>query len=452
MMLKNIRVDGLFDRFTHEIPLNLADRITIIHGPNGFGKTMILRMLDAFFNYSHLSLAKIPFRELRLDFDDTTVVSVHRTLHELAGEQSEERATVEFTYSEPGKPSQSFTPKPLSPVEQVGFPVGMIEEIIPELDQVDRLEWRHRGTGAILSLEEVLDKYRDELPVDMRYRDLKAPTWLRGIREAVPVRFINTERLYTTPTRRRRLSLSPTYVSPEPAVRRYSEELGETIRLTLTEYGRLSQSLDRTFPGRLVAEPPLSGVTKEELRKELADIETKRKQLLEAGLLSQESGSRLEVTSMPNLENIDETKRGVLSVYARDAKQKLGVFDQVFAKIDLFKKLVNARFLHKKITVEQSGFQVITANGTQLDPVLLSSGEQHEIVLLYELLFRVSENSILLIDEPELSLHIAWQEAFLEDLGKITALSRIQALIATHSPQIINDRWDLTVELKGPVT
>lgn len=450
MMLKNIRVDGLFDRFTHEIPLKLKDRITIIHGPNGFGKTMVLRMIDAFFNQSYLSLAKIPFRELRLDFDNKTVVSVHRKLQKPAGEQPEERATVEFTYSEPRKASQSFTPEPITRPEQLGFPIGMVEEIIPELDQVDRQTWRHRGTGIMFSLEEVLDRYRDELPMKVRYRDLKTPVWLQDIRKAVPVRFINTERLYTAPTRRRRLSPAPTYVSPEPAVHRYSEELGETIRQTLTEYGTLSQSLDRTFPGRLVAEPPLSSVTKEELCKELVDIETKRKQLLEAGLLSQESGSRLEVTAMPNLENIDEAKRGGLAVYARDAKQKLSVFDEVFRKIDLFKNLVNSRFLHKKITVGQSGFQV-TSNETQLDPVLLSSGEQHEIVLLYELLFKVSENSIILIDEPELSLHIAWQEAFLEDLGKIAELSRIQALIATHSPQIINDRWDLTVELKGPV-
>ena len=93
---------------------------------------------------------------------------------------------------------------------------------------------------------------------------------------------------------------------------------------------------------------------------------------------------------------------------------------------------------------------MITSNETQLDPVLLSSGEQHEIVLLYELLFKVSENSIILIDEPEISLHVAWQEVFLKDLGQMAELSRFQALIATHSPQIINDRWDLTVELRGP--
>jgi predicted ATP-binding protein involved in virulence len=139
-----------------------------------------------------------------------------------------------------------------------------------------------------------------------------------------------------------------------------------------------------------------------------------------------------------------------LSVYARDAEKKLGSFDDVFAKIDLFKKIANSLFLNKKLTISQKGFGIITADGSQLDPTLLSSGEQHEIVLLYELLFRVRNNSIILIDEPELSLHVAWQEAFLPDLVEMAKLSKFDALIATHSPQIISDRWDLTVELKGP--
>ena len=45
---------------------------------------------------------------------------------------------------------------------------------------------------------------------------------------------------------------------------------------------------------------------------------------------------------------------------------------------------------------------------------------------------------------------MVWQQLFLNDLEEITKLVGFDVLIATHSPQIINDRWDLTVELKGP--
>ena len=149
------------------------------------------------------------------------------------------------------------------------------------------------------------------------------------------------------------------------------------------------------------------------------------------------------------LDQVDETKLEVLSVYAQDAEKKLGVFDNIFSRVDLFKKLVNSRFIDKEIIIGQSGFEFVTSNGIQLAPVLLSSGEQHEVVLLYELLFKVKDNSVILIDEPEISLHVAWQEEFLKDLSEMAELSRFQALIATHSPQIINDRWDLTMELES---
>ena len=72
------------------------------------------------------------------------------------------------------------------------------------------------------------------------------------------------------------------------------------------------------------------------------------------------------------------------------------------------------------------------------------------IVLLYELLFVVKPNSLIMIDEPEISLHVAWQLEFLSDLQRITELSEIDVVIATHAPGIINDRMDLTVELSAP--
>ena len=80
----------------------------------------------------------------------------------------------------------------------------------------------------------------------------------------------------------------------------------------------------------------------------------------------------------------------------------------------------------------------------------LSSGEQHELVVLYELLFRAPKNGLVLVDEPEISLHVAWQSRFLSDLIGILRLTDAYAIVATHSPVIIGTRQDLTVELKGP--
>ena len=92
---------------------------------------------------------------------------------------------------------------------------------------------------------------------------------------------------------------------------------------------------------------------------------------------------------------------------------------------------------------------MLNDEGSRIELESLSSGEQHELVMLYYLLFLVAPNSLILIDEPELSLHVEWQRRFLSDLVEMAELSGYYALVATHSPQIIEDRYDLTVELNG---
>ena len=70
-------------------------------------------------------------------------------------------------------------------------------------------------------------------------------------------------------------------------------------------------------------------------------------------------------------------------------------------------------------------------------------------MLFYELLFKSKSSALILIDEPEVSLHISWQNCFIEDLKEIATLNNLRFIIATHSPDIISNNWDLKVELKG---
>ncbi len=68
----------------------------------------------------------------------------------------------------------------------------------------------------------------------------------------------------------------------------------------------------------------------------------------------------------------------------------------------------------------------------------LSSGERQLLTLLAHVTFMPRINAgIIIIDEPELSLHLRWQETL---VGQLTRLnSSIQFLFATHSPEIIGE-------------
>lgn len=67
-----------------------------------------------------------------------------------------------------------------------------------------------------------------------------------------------------------------------------------------------------------------------------------------------------------------------------------------------------------------------------------SSGEQCLLVLMLGVAGHIQDHSLILIDEPEISLHPEWQERFMELLqAAFSDYSGCQFVIATHSPQII---------------
>ena len=454
MRLQELRVMGLFGRFDHRLKLPADERVAIMIAPNGFGKTMILRMVNTVFTRPVRAFARMPFSEFALDFDDGSTLRVVRTTEagpegETGGaDASPERGAVELHYTgASGKHHEPYCPDARFTESDLGFPIGMIEEMVPGLDQIGRSLWRDRRIGQELDLEDVLERYGAHLPIEPQ-PGATTPRWLDDLRTVIPVRLIDTERLTRSlpgrSVRHRRMG-----AGQERTVRRYSEALAEQVQQILSEYGSLSQSLDRTFPARLVEETDSFESSREFLRDELAAVELKRSELVEAGLLIQDEAWP-GVMSVPNVDQLKDTHQGVLAVYVRDARQKLAVFDDVLAKVNTLKRIANQRFLHKQVSISLSGLSVNSEDGTPLELEMLSSGEQHELVLLYELLFMVTRGSHILIDEPELSLHVAWQEKFLGDIQEIAELSDFRVLMATHSPLIIGDRFDLTVELSRP--
>ena len=444
MTLSEIKVSGLFGRFDHRIVLNKDERVTIMFAPNGFGKTMILRIINFLFNRQLRRLARMPFREVSVRFDNGWILAAERVVSAAGNRKSTSEMSVSLRRNGSEEP---FVLQEISP-DEFPFHLGIIEEWVPGLERVGPNLWVHLESNETLSFEDVVERHGHEFPTEVEV-GTGMPGWFSDLQQQISIRFVDVERLTSVlpeqDFRRSRRRLR----SARRTVNIYSHELKDKIRQTLAEYGSLSQSLDRTFPSRLVNQSPQSALDMDRLRIELEEVESKRKQLVGAGLLRQEDAG-LNAPS-PNIGDVDDSKREVLAMYAQDAKEKLGVFDNVLAKVETLKRITNARFLYKRVAVSEAGIVVTMSDGQPLDLEMLSSGEQHELVLLYGLLFRVSRDALIMIDEPELSLHVAWQEKFLSDIDGIAKLSGFRVLLATHSPQIIGDRYDLAIELGGPV-
>jgi hypothetical protein len=404
-------------------------------------------MINGLFSSNYAALRNIPFSDFQIVFDDRSRLTIEKTLLTPSGKKRKKVETSQklaFRYKRNGDEPKEYSPQIAERPEELMQIGRYAEHLAPGLVRTGPMTWRHIETEEDLTIEDVIERWGDLLPA--RFADFeKEPGWLKDLKSSINIRFIESQRLLRVPRPRR-----PRDYDQEPrmiqAVTVYSEDLANHIKTSLADYAALSQSLDRSFPVRLVTRNPSAQITTEELMQKLNALESKRKGLIDTGLLDQAQDIDFQIPL-----TIEDNQRNVLSVYVEDVAQKLGVFDETARKIEVLRDIITRRFQYKRMNIsKEKGFDFVTHDGSPLAITDLSSGEQHELVLLYELLFNVKPNSLIMIDEPELSLHVAWQMQFLDDLQRIIALSEFDILLATHSPQIINDRWDLTVELQGP--
>jgi len=117
--------------------------------------------------------------------------------------------------------------------------------------------------------------------------------------------------------------------------------------------------------------------------------------------------------------------------------------------IELFENTINKFFDFKILKVlKERGISILLEDNKELSLSDLSSGENNLIVIFYETIFNTNENSLVMIDEPEISLNINWHYDFIDTLRDIRKDKNIHFLIATHSPQIVNDYTSNCVDAK----
>lgn len=142
--------------------------------------------------------------------------------------------------------------------------------------------------------------------------------------------------------------------------------------------------------------------------------------------------------------------------------------DMIQKRIDTFFKLVNTLFKEtgKEITIDpqnntlvfsiqKTEEEYLTADGKllagtdgqifyganrkiQLDQ--LSSGEKQMLLILTTVFLQEEKPNVLLMDEPEISLHISWQDRLIEWIRQLNPYC--QVILTTHSPNIFANGWE----------
>jgi predicted ATP-dependent endonuclease of OLD family len=300
------------------------------------------------------------------------------------------------------------------------------------------------ATGEVVSTVDLVYKYSDRISArSPRWAEDKVNPEIRAFVSSNRVHLIETQRLLTWPSPApndyRRTSNS----TATSKVDEFARDLASRLADALAENSRTSQELDRTYPRRVLqfrSDPP----SEEQIRERYAQQNELRKSLSAISLLDEKVG-RIDIPA-----KMERWQRNVLWTYLEDTEEKLSTFSELLAKVSLLQEIVNNRFLYKRLEIDRSrGLRLVSDEGTELGLSMLSSGEQHELVLLYDLLFNVESGALVLIDEPEISLHVSWQKRFIEDLRRIAEVVKFRSVVATHSPQIAS-RWRHRMVPLGP--
>jgi predicted ATPase len=110
--------------------------------------------------------------------------------------------------------------------------------------------------------------------------------------------------------------------------------------------------------------------------------------------------------------------------------------ENINPKIKTLQELLNKYMMNKDVEVTPMGLLVRSKEDNRNIPLnSLSSGEKKLIVIFMHCLF--NEDVPIIIDEPEISLSIIWQENLLPDLLEKTNIKQI--IVATHSSAVISN-------------
>ena len=77
--------------------------------------------------------------------------------------------------------------------------------------------------------------------------------------------------------------------------------------------------------------------------------------------------------------------------------------------------------------------------GETLTPYQLSSGEKQMLVILLTVLVEDQRPYVLFMDEPEVSLHVDWQQRLIDLILELNP--NVQIILTTHSPAVIMNGW-----------
>ena len=189
--LSRFHVKQLFGEFDHTIDLNLESRITAVIAPNGSGKTVCLRLINAFFRRQWSTFSTTQYDCIEYDFADGKRVRIIKT-ENLEPEDDNSSVGITLAVSCPGEETVHWVPR-LQDEQRTR--ISQVERYLPFVTRVGTNRWTHDHTAQSYTLHELLQTFREHLPMSLRSGLYPGePKSLKSLIDLIDCHLIETQR------------------------------------------------------------------------------------------------------------------------------------------------------------------------------------------------------------------------------------------------------------------
>lgn len=420
-MVTRLVIKQLYGHYDYDLEFSEKRHVKILLGPNGFGKSTILKILNNLINCNLWYFNLIDFRYIRVEFSDGHKIHIMKNHIEETVKDINSRNISEsifhFTYFN-GETNELQTQFLLS----VNYILRKIRH--------SSMGYRTMNTMGGIDIEDYLMRYYDYVEDDAFPEAAKE---MLNFLQSNCAMYVKEQRIQYEDIDSHGRNLINKY-----NVDKIAEDLNEVIVNYQEYFGMQCQKIDSGFVERL-----LSGKGKV-YSKEEYDIRCNALQEVLEQFHNYGLAKNLHLDY-----RYDERYKTILSLYIDDMWDKVDSYKDLFVRLSSLDKFLESKeFSYKHIMVDtEHGLTAIDVNGNAIPLRKLSSGEQNLIILYFFLLFKAKHGMLVCLDEPEISMHVAWQETMLEDLKLIAKVFEIQLVVATHSVDFVNGNWDDCVDL-----
>jgi predicted ATPase len=424
--ISKVKLEGIHKRYDLEIDFNHS--LNILYGQNGTGKSTLIHIIANVSNCDFIRFAFLDFRKITVTYSNDAYVVVSQQLIEgeiVVSVETQTGAQFSFTKREAYDDIREYEDE------------RYLREFTPELSSkirefVKENEIRQIDTSYFPAFRTMLEAWSSQ-------RDGRKLHPNRRAREV-------TTKQITMFARNLFGQFLPTINYPSPMDIEFSlrDEIRDCqIRIARYESSIFSDSFVKVFSALLEGSEVDSSA--DELLQEISTL-TAKTNTNKLGDFEENSNTYRELQNLVNKGSmhgeLGSSASGALTVYRDALKERKSFQQKSFKEIDTYFDVVNSFLDKKELSYALDKNRRIPKVGLKFPDEswssikVMSSGERQLLTMLYAV-NRMSGNSAVLIDEPEISLHIDWQEDLLEKM--MEQLGERQIIVCTHSPSIAAD-------------